>query len=196
MIVYVITNKINGKRYVGQTAKTLEERWAEHKSAARRGARVLFYNALRKHGPDAFWLGELGTRNTRAELSELECLWIARLGTLIPAGYNMTAGGEGALGYKHTPEVIEHLRRINTGRKPPPYEKMRLATLRVGVLHGETTRKKMSVGHKTSEKCRLYHIRQKEFMRGRIHSPETLLKMAEARRRYWANKKLTMRVSA
>jgi len=29
-ILYLITNKIDGKRYIGQTTDTLEQRWAEH----------------------------------------------------------------------------------------------------------------------------------------------------------------------
>ena len=28
--IYLITNKINGKQYVGQTIRTIEERWKGH----------------------------------------------------------------------------------------------------------------------------------------------------------------------
>jgi hypothetical protein len=39
---YCHTNRVNGKRYVGQTVDTMEGRWKEHVSAARqnRGARI------------------------------------------------------------------------------------------------------------------------------------------------------------
>lgn len=33
MIVYLIRNKLNGKGYVGQTIRSLEQRWPEHKAA-------------------------------------------------------------------------------------------------------------------------------------------------------------------
>lgn len=31
MIVYKIKNKLDGRLYIGQTTKKLEERWKEHK---------------------------------------------------------------------------------------------------------------------------------------------------------------------
>ena len=53
--IYRHTNKVNGKRYVGQTVDTVDGRWKEHVSASRqgRGARV-FGAAIRKYGADAF----------------------------------------------------------------------------------------------------------------------------------------------
>ena len=30
MLIYKITNKINGKIYIGQTTRTLKERWADY----------------------------------------------------------------------------------------------------------------------------------------------------------------------
>lgn len=34
MLIYKITNKINNKCYIGQTIKSAEERWKEHKAHA------------------------------------------------------------------------------------------------------------------------------------------------------------------
>ena len=45
MIIYKITNKINGKVYIGQTVNSLQQRWREHRNARDKN---LFHNAIRK----------------------------------------------------------------------------------------------------------------------------------------------------
>lgn len=54
MIVYCITNTANGKKYIGMTGRTLEERWKSHCSSARNGSLFRFHSAIRKYGEDSF----------------------------------------------------------------------------------------------------------------------------------------------
>lgn len=49
MLIYKATNNINGKIYIGQTTKTLEERKKYHKRDSKR-IDNLFYRAIRKCG--------------------------------------------------------------------------------------------------------------------------------------------------
>ncbi len=51
MIIYVIKNKVNGKKYVGQTITSLNHRFRRgHLSEARTGRRnSVLYNAIRKY---------------------------------------------------------------------------------------------------------------------------------------------------
>ena len=51
--IYKITNSINNKIYIGQTARTLNIRWKEHKVASISSDRPL-YKAMRKYGIDNF----------------------------------------------------------------------------------------------------------------------------------------------
>jgi len=51
-IVYKITNKTNGKSYVGYTVRTLDQRWKSHQSSVRQGSKFRFHSAIRKYGVD------------------------------------------------------------------------------------------------------------------------------------------------
>lgn len=54
-LVYKITNKINGKIYIGETTRTLEQRWKEHCLHAKNYENgSLLYAAIRKYGEDNF----------------------------------------------------------------------------------------------------------------------------------------------
>ena len=91
MIVYLITNKVNGKQYVGQTIRSLEERWKDH---CRVRDENYFHRAIRKYGPENFSLEIIDTAETDEELDEKEIFWIKELNTLFPNGYNLKEGGD------------------------------------------------------------------------------------------------------
>lgn len=93
--IYVITNQINNKQYVGQTTKSIEERFQEHiycsKSDRLKGRPL--YSAIRKYGADNFNIALL-EECQNDELNEKEVIWIDRLNTY-RNGYNATIGGDG-----------------------------------------------------------------------------------------------------
>lgn len=90
MIVYLATNKINGKKYVGQTVRSLEERWKDH---CRAKDDNYFHRAIHKYGVENFSLEVLDTAESGKELDEKEMFWIKKLNTLFPRGYNLKEGG-------------------------------------------------------------------------------------------------------
>lgn len=95
-IIYVITNTVNGKQYVGKTVEGLIRRWARHISYAIHGhTNMLIHRAIRKYGKESFIIEAIATANSHLELVALEKTLINRYKTLVPAGYNLTAGGEG-----------------------------------------------------------------------------------------------------
>lgn len=54
--IYKITNTMNGKAYVGQTYRTVQERFVEHLRMARKDRiryKSLLYNAIKKYGEKA-----------------------------------------------------------------------------------------------------------------------------------------------
>lgn len=94
--VYCHTNKFNGKRYVGITCRTPEERW-------RNGTQYYhnehFYRAIQKYGWDGFLHDILHTELTQSEACEYERQYIKDWNLRYDSfGYNLTDGGEGCCG--------------------------------------------------------------------------------------------------
>lgn len=97
-IIYKVTNKINGKIYIGQTHLSLAKRKWLHNKSASDNINTVFYKALRKYGIDNFRWEILCYCKEDKDLNKKEILNIQTLKTLIPNGYNMTEGGENRSG--------------------------------------------------------------------------------------------------
>jgi group I intron endonuclease len=110
-IVYHLFNVATGNGYVGKTVFTLEKRWASHLKEARCGSRYAIHRAIRKYGAGAFVRSVLVTC-LPDEQDSAERAFIAELGTLGRHGYNMTAGGEGPKGLRHSDETKQRLREL------------------------------------------------------------------------------------
>ena len=95
MIVYTATNTVNGMQYVGVTVKKLKYRRKGHFHDARRGRGSLFsiQEAIREFGMDKICFEQIDEARDYSELRQKEMLWIDRLDTLSPNGYNLNKGG-------------------------------------------------------------------------------------------------------
>lgn len=97
--VYKITNKINGKMYVGQTTN-LHRRWIWHRNKCNKG-RVDYkksissplYSDFEKYGKDNFSVEILEIVEGKEERLAREIYWIEKLNTIEPNGYNKSRGG-------------------------------------------------------------------------------------------------------
>lgn len=89
-IIYKITNKVNGKSYIGQTRYTLEFRWKQH---LHKKDNVYFHNAIHKYGKDNFQLEILEECDVEL-LDSREMYYINKYNTF-KEGYNLTIGGDG-----------------------------------------------------------------------------------------------------
>lgn len=94
MVIYKITNKINHKIYIGQTVKTLKQRWKGHLNDSKIAKNNKFYNAIKKYGTDLFEK-EIIENNiaTIEELNQREIYWIEFYDSY-RKGYNSTLGGK------------------------------------------------------------------------------------------------------
>lgn len=107
MIIYKVTNKLNGKIYIGQTTQALKERWRQHchRSPSQLGRSHLF-NAIKTHGVENFEIVQIDTASGLEELNIKEATYIKALGSLSPAGYNLHPGGESKVCHETTKELI------------------------------------------------------------------------------------------
>lgn len=96
MIIYKITNILNGKSYIGQTSKTVETRFRRHikQSKQKLSHRCCYIaNAIHKYGPQSFKIEILEQVETIEQANDRECYWISELKTQHPNGYNIQLGG-------------------------------------------------------------------------------------------------------
>ena len=108
--IYVITNRVNGKQYVGKTQRSVAGRMQGHLNEAKAGSSRAICRAIRKHGRENFDLSVLEEIDASVDdLNAAEIRWIKQLGTY-GTGYNQTRGGEGQVGYVPS---LEHLAKIS-----------------------------------------------------------------------------------
>jgi group I intron endonuclease len=191
MLVYLIINKIDGKRYVGQTTKTLEMRWCAHTQVRKNPSCRYRYSAIQKHGVENFEAKVLVVVGTKAWADYYECSLIKAFNTKAPNGYNLTDGGDGAQGFVFTEDQRRKISVGLLGRRMSEKARIKLLERNKG--------NKFSAGVRMTEEHRLRLIQinrgrkqtPEEIMkrslaqRGRKHSEETKKKMSEsAKRRY------------
>lgn len=157
-IVYMAANVHNGYRYIGVTVKSLEHRKRKHLSCVRRGVKSKFYNAVRKYGESSFNWCELILVDSweQALVAEIKLI------DYFKPEYNLTDGGQGALGYKHTPEALERMSELKRG-KPGPL---------LGTKRSPETIERMS-------QSRLKNPTR--YWLGKKRSPETIAKIVTAK---------------
>jgi len=111
MHIYKVTNKVDGKIYIGQT-KNVRNRWKGHiRDAFSHNPRRRFQTALRQFGPDGFTIEVIETCDSRREASEREIYWIRVYDSSNPEhGYNSTKGGSGEFtGTKGIVKALKHV---------------------------------------------------------------------------------------
>ena len=91
-IVYCHT--LNGKKYIGYTGKTMEERLQDHIGEALEGSERHFHRAINKYGSENIVSEVLAEVYNKDEAKKLEETFVEKLDTF-KNGYNMTRGGDG-----------------------------------------------------------------------------------------------------
>lgn len=104
--VYVVTNLVNGKQYIGATTKGLKRRRRGHFALARQGGGRHFGAAIRKYGAENFSWKILFKASNEEEMYKKEIELIKKYRPV----YNVSRGGKGPI---HTVEMLPKI-----GAKP------------------------------------------------------------------------------
>jgi len=153
--IYLLTNTLDGKQYIGFTIQTLDKRCSDHLKSVRYNSKTYLHNAIRKYGWDKFTSEIIYQSDDHIHcLKVAEVSLIADYNTFKGPGYNLTAGGEGTLGYNHTEESKQKMSAAKKGEKshmfgiPKSKEtKQKMSEARKGWSPSKETRQKMSDNH-------------------------------------------------
>jgi group I intron endonuclease len=87
--IYVVSNSVNSKVYIGQTWQTLNKRFDSH---VRRKNCIKLYNAIKKYGKDKFQINPILSAWTQEDADFYEIYFIKYYNS-IKTGYNLKEGG-------------------------------------------------------------------------------------------------------
>lgn len=137
--IYMIYNKINNKKYIGQCINFSSngkkygyiKRWNTHlkNSLNNKNQCRLLENAIKKYGKDNFYIFEMLICGID-ELNYFENEYILEYNTLIPFGYNLMTGG--CNGRLHSIQTRKLMSITRTGKKHKDITKYRIKMSNVG----------------------------------------------------------------
>lgn len=131
--VYKITNKVTNKIYIGITNQGSGARYRHHWYESRIGEPSPIHRSMAKYGEDNFTLEIIDFADTYDELKEKEKYWIKQYNSTDKSiGYNLTEGGDGTFGRKHSEETKEKIRQKALGRKVSEETKKKMSETRLG----------------------------------------------------------------
>ena len=183
IFVYKITNKLDGRGYIGVT-KHPNKRFKDHLTG-----NLHIGKSIRKRGPDNFSFKIISNVPDYKIAFGLEGYCIQKYNTKFPCGYNHTDGGEGVVNISDA--AREKLRKAASNRPPISEEtKLKMSkhmlgnTIALGYKHTEKAKNKIvealkgnsyALGNKASKETKL---KISEAGKGRKPSEETKKKMS------------------
>ena len=118
MEIYKVTNLVNNKIYIGKTVFKMKYRKSKHISNLNTVTKTHYplYSAIKKYGQDKFKWEVIDTTESEEELNRKEIYWIKYYDCMAPKGYNLTKGGDGQTGHKHSEETKIKISKNNYWR--------------------------------------------------------------------------------
>lgn len=133
--VYLVTNKINGKQYVGQSLqKDINKRWYTHKIVKKAHLGQILYNAYKKYGVENFDY-KIICICFDEDTNKYEEEYIKKYNTIYPIGYNLLGGGGNKHHNEYTKKMLsEKLSGANNPNYGVKYSPERCETMSKAIL--------------------------------------------------------------
>lgn len=142
--IYRVTNKINGKFYIGkhQTSCVYDDYYGSGKNIKR---------AIKKYGKENFYKEVLFVFNTEQEMNDKEKEIITEEFVANKRNYNVGVGGEGGPHFKdkkHSTKTKNKLRDMALGKKLTDESKQKISEIHKGKITSKETKEKISKSRK------------------------------------------------
>jgi group I intron endonuclease len=140
-LIYLITNKINDKKYIGQTRTSINKRWSKHKTDSKFVDRPL-YRAIRKYGIENFTISIIESVD-ESVVDDRETYWIDYYkSSVLDYGYNLESGGNKYKVVSAETKIklsISHMGEKNSmfGKNHSEESKLLISANKTGKLVGE-----------------------------------------------------------
>lgn len=160
-LMYLVTNKVNGNKYVGITTRiNIMRRMTEHFCHAQNDTNNgRFYRAIRKYGRENFSVDVIAYFFDVEDAKKAEIQYIAEN----KPEYNSTGGGDGRLNGSMSDEAKAKLKAIHTGNK-----------YRLGKSHtGEVKAKLSELGNQNIDIFKKYQHLGPQSIQKRVRCIET-----------------------
>lgn len=211
--IYLIEHRESGRKYVGQSID-IEGRIADHSKAT---GGFMLAAAIRKYGWEAFRTQVLELCQ-RDALNEREQHWISALGSLEPAGFNLTTGGGQAFTFTEetrrkisertkaglTPEVREARAAKLRGRPLTPEHRARIGAAQrnpaniariTALARNMSDEQRAKISASKTGRSTITEDGRRRISEAR-RSPESLARLAEGRRAITAESRAKMSAAA
>jgi group I intron endonuclease len=181
--VYIITNTVNGKVYIGSAAESIDRRLYAHRYMLDAGTHpnIHLQRSWDKHGEEAFTFAPK-ERCRPEDCIKREQHWLDNL-ECCKKGFNICPTAGSRLGTMFSEESKRKISVAHKGRKASPEARAKMSATRKGKRHTEQSREKMKENSwARGPKAEEIAAKISAGLKSRPHNPERVAKMAATKR--------------